>query len=119
MKVLIAFYSRTGHTETLAERIADGLRSRGYDRHKAILQAGQERFRPILMTAGTTVLSMTPLCIGVTQVGGDGPPYYPMARAIVGGLAFSTVVTLLILPTIYGLLDDLRHKIRQIIHSAR
>ncbi|HMN35667.1 MAG TPA: hypothetical protein PKE36_09740, partial [Chiayiivirga sp.] len=42
------------------------------------------------------------------QIAGGGPPYYPMARAIAGGLAFSTVVTLLFLPTIYAILDDLR-----------
>ncbi len=43
------------------------------------------------------------------QIGGDGPPYFPLARAIVSGLTFSTVITLLILPLIYLLLDDLRN----------
>jgi hydrophobic/amphiphilic exporter-1 (mainly G- bacteria), HAE1 family len=51
---------------------------------------------------------MLPLCFGGTQIGGGGPPYFPMARAIVGGLVFSTVVSLLFLPTIYAMLDDLR-----------
>ena len=58
---------------------------------------------------GTTVLGLTPLCIGTTQIGGDGPPYFPMARAIVGGLLFSTFVSLLLLPTIYTWLDIIRH----------
>ncbi|MEX2497825.1 MAG: hypothetical protein WD397_02985, partial [Wenzhouxiangellaceae bacterium] len=58
---------------------------------------------------GTTVLGLVPLCIGTTQIGGDGPPYYPMARAIVGGLLFSTVVSLIFLPTIYLWLDVMRH----------
>ncbi len=49
---------------------------------------------------------------------GDGPPYYPMARAVVGGLAFSTVVSLLFLPTIYAMLDDLA-PIRAAIIRAR
>jgi HAE1 family hydrophobic/amphiphilic exporter-1 len=84
------------------------FRSRGLNRHEAIVKAGMERIRPILMTAGTTILSLVPLCIVNTQIGGDGPPYYPMARAIVGGLAFSTIVTLLVLPRIYVLLDDWR-----------
>jgi HAE1 family hydrophobic/amphiphilic exporter-1 len=84
------------------------FRSRGFNRHEAIVKAGMERIRPILMTAGTTILSLVPLCIVNTQIGGDGPPYYPMARAIVGGLAFSTIVTLLVLPRIYVLLDDWR-----------
>ena len=46
--------------------------------------------------------------MGGTQMAGDGPAYYPMARAIAGGLAFSTVVSLLFLPTIYAILDDWR-----------
>jgi HAE1 family hydrophobic/amphiphilic exporter-1 len=61
------------------------------------------------MTVGTTVLGLTPLCIGTTQIGGDGPPYFPMARAIVGGLLFSTFVSLVLLPTIYSWLDIIRH----------
>lgn len=59
------------------------------------------------MTAGTTILGLIPLCFGDNRIGGGGPAYYPMARAIVGGLTFSTVVTLIVLPTIYILLDDL------------
>jgi HAE1 family hydrophobic/amphiphilic exporter-1 len=95
------------------------LREKGFDRTKAILKAGHDRLRPILMTAGTTVLSLLPLCFVTTQIGGDGPPYFPMARSIVGGLTFSTVVTLLVLPTIYVLLDDLRNWMRRILQSAR
>ncbi|MCP5107599.1 MAG: efflux RND transporter permease subunit, partial [bacterium] len=75
------------------------LRQRGVSRHEAIVQAGHHRLRPILMTAGTTIFSLIPLCFSTTQIGGGGPPYFPMARAIVGGLAFSTLVTLFILPT--------------------
>ena len=75
----------------------------------AVLESARLRLRPILMTVGTTVLGLTPLCIGTTQIGGDGPPYYPMARAIVGGLLFSTFVSLVLLPTIYTWLDIIRH----------
>ncbi len=95
------------------------FRVNGLRRHEAIVKAGMERIRPILMTAGTTILSLVPLCIVNTQIGGDGPPYYPMARAIVGGLAFSTIVTLLVLPRIYVLLDDWRTWARGVIHRAR
>ncbi len=84
------------------------LRNGGLDRDEAILQAGRDRLRPILMTVGTTVLGLVPLCVGTTQIGGGGPPYYPMARAIVGGLLFSTVVSLIFLPTIYLWLDVVR-----------
>jgi HAE1 family hydrophobic/amphiphilic exporter-1 len=85
------------------------LRLQGLTREQALLKAGEERLRPILMTVGTTVLGLTPLCIGTTQIGGDGPPYFPMARAIVGGLLFSTFVSLVLLPTIYTWLDIIRH----------
>tara|TARA_B100000575_G_C23086624_1_gene626270 strand:- start:939 stop:1556 length:618 start_codon:yes stop_codon:yes gene_type:complete len=84
------------------------LRSEGLTRREAVIQGGRDRMRPILMTAGTTVLGLVPLTIGTTQIGGDGPPYFPMARAIVGGLTFSTVVTLIVLPSIYVILDDLK-----------
>jgi HAE1 family hydrophobic/amphiphilic exporter-1 len=95
------------------------LRAKGIKRTDAIIQAGRDRMRPILMTAGTTVLSLVPLSIVRTQIAGDGPPYFPMARAIVGGLTFSTVITLLILPTIYVLLDDLRNWSRKIVKTAK
>lgn len=81
------------------------LRQEGMERNAAILQAGHDRLRPILMTVGTTVLGLIPLCIGTVQIGGNGPPYFPMARAIVGGLLFSTVVSLVFLPTVYILFD--------------
>jgi HAE1 family hydrophobic/amphiphilic exporter-1 len=84
------------------------LRRQGLGRHSAMIQAARERMRPILMTAATTILGLIPLCLGTTQVGGDGPAYFPMARAIVGGLAFSTAITLLILPAVYLFFDDLR-----------
>jgi len=94
------------------------FRCKGLNRHEAIVKAGMERIRPILMTAGTTVLSLVPLCVVTTQIGGGGPPYYPMARAIVGGLAFSTIVTLLVLPRIYVLLDDMRIWAKQVLGRA-
>ena len=85
------------------------LRLQGLSRDEALIKACRERMRPILMTVGTTVLGLTPLCIGTTQIGGNGPPYYPMARAIVGGLLFSTFASLVLLPTIYTWLDVIRH----------
>ncbi|MFQ5639371.1 MAG: efflux RND transporter permease subunit [bacterium] len=84
------------------------IRSEGLARQEAIVKAALNRIRPILMTTGTTVLGLIPLSIGKTLIGGDGPPYFPMARAIMGGLLFSTVVTLFILPTIYVGLDNLK-----------
>ena len=85
------------------------LRETGLSRHDAILKAGRDRLRPILMTVLTTLLGLLPLAIGDAQVGGSGqgPAYYPMARAIMGGLAFSAVVSLLIVPMFYVWFDDL------------
>lgn len=94
------------------------LRNNGMARDAAILQAGRDRLRPIIMTAATTVFSLLPLTMVTTQIGGGGPPYFPMARAIVGGLAFSTIVTLLILPTIYILLDNFRNWVRNILQNS-
>lgn len=95
------------------------LRASGLGRNEAIIQGGRDRMRPILMTAATTVLGLLPLCLGTTQIGGDGPPYYPMARAIVGGLTFSTVITLVILPSIYIILDDIKRWSSRILHHSR
>ncbi|TNJ34600.1 efflux RND transporter permease subunit [Arenimonas terrae] len=83
------------------------LRRSGMDRTAALVQGSRDRLRPILMTMGTAILGMVPIALSSTQMAGDGPPYYPMARAIAGGLAFSTLVSLLFLPTIYAILDDM------------
>jgi HAE1 family hydrophobic/amphiphilic exporter-1 len=85
------------------------LREAGLARRDAILQAGRDRLRPILMTTLTTLLGMMPLAIGDAQIGGsgEGPAYFPMARAIIGGLGFSAIVSLLIVPVFYVWFDDL------------
>jgi len=88
------------------------LREQGYARSEALVIGGKERLRPILITTAATVLALLPLCFGSTGVGGEGPPYYPMARAIAGGLVFSTVVSLLFLPTIYLMMDDFSRWVR-------
>ncbi|MFZ9935089.1 MAG: efflux RND transporter permease subunit, partial [Arenimonas sp.] len=95
------------------------LRRSGHARTEALIMGCKERLRPILMTMGTTILGMLPLCFGTTQIGGDGPAYYPMARAVAGGLAFSSIVSLIFLPTIYAALDDLRIKTSAVIARAK
>jgi HAE1 family hydrophobic/amphiphilic exporter-1 len=97
----------------------NNLRREGMTRADALVAGSRERLRPILMTMGTTVLGMLPLCLEGPQLGGDGPPYYPMARAIVGGLVFSTVVSLLFLPTIYAILDDWSTRTSALVARAR
>jgi HAE1 family hydrophobic/amphiphilic exporter-1 len=97
----------------------NNLRRRGLSRTEALVEGSKERLRPIMMTMGTAILAMVPIAVGNTQMAGDGPAYFPMARAIAGGLAFSTVVSLLFLPTIYAMLDDLRHGTVRAIKKAR
>ena len=97
----------------------NNLRGDGLSRSDAILEAGRDRLRPILMTVATTIVGLAPLALGTTQVGGDGPPYYPMARAIIGGLAFSTVVSLLVVPALYVYFDRLAAWGRKVMRTAR
>lgn len=68
------------------------------------------RLRPVLMTVGTTVLGLIPLAMGETQIGGGGPPYSPMAIAIIGGLSFSTVTSLYLVPLCYQAFYQMRHR---------
>jgi HAE1 family hydrophobic/amphiphilic exporter-1 len=95
------------------------LRRQGLDRTTALVQGSRDRLRPILMTMGTAILGMVPIALSTTQMAGSGPPYYPMARAIAGGLAFSTLVSLLFLPTIYAILDDMREAVSARMRKAR
>ena len=97
----------------------NNLRQAGLPRDAAIVEAGRDRLRPILMTVATTIVGLAPLAMGSTQVGGDGPPYYPMARAIIGGLAFSTIVSLLVVPALYVYFDNLAAWGRKVMRTAR
>lgn len=96
----------------------NNLRREGMPRNDAIATAGRDRLRPILMTVATTIVGLLPLAISTTQVGGDGPPYFPMARAIIGGLAFSTVVSLLVVPAFYAYFDSLSAWGRKVMRTA-
>ncbi|KAF1687935.1 acriflavin resistance protein [Pseudoxanthomonas broegbernensis] len=96
----------------------NNLRRRGLSRLDALVEGSRERLRPIMMTMGTAILAMIPIALHTDTVSGM-PPYYPMARAIAGGLAFSTVVSLLFLPTIYAILDDLRSGTSRLVARAR
>jgi hydrophobic/amphiphilic exporter-1 (mainly G- bacteria), HAE1 family len=97
----------------------NNLRVQGMARNAAIIEAGRDRLRPILMTVATTIVGLMPLAVSTTQVGGDGPPYFPMARAIIGGLAFSTIVSLLVVPALYVYFDSLSAWGRKVMRTAR
>ncbi|NLD47813.1 MAG: efflux RND transporter permease subunit [Clostridiaceae bacterium] len=83
------------------------LRGRGMERNEAIIKAGPSRLRPILMTMLTTVLGMIPLALGI----GEGAEIQaPLATVVLFGLLLSTVLTLLVIPVIYTLFDDLQKR---------
>lgn len=78
------------------------LRERGMEKMQAIVEAGKIRLRPILMTTSTTVLGLLPMAIGF----GDGAEIRtPMAITVIVGLIASTVLTLIVIPTVYSLVD--------------
>ena len=77
------------------------MRDRGLELYEAIAISGKSRLRPVLMTAATTILGMMPLALST----GEGAEIWrPMGITVIGGLAFSTVVTMVIVPVMYGLL---------------
>ena len=81
------------------------LRARGMDRTEAIVTAGTIRLRPILMTTATTVLGLLPMALGL----GEGAELRtPMAVTVITGLISSTVLTLILIPTLYSAIDGLR-----------
>jgi HAE1 family hydrophobic/amphiphilic exporter-1 len=81
-------------------------RQQGLGRTEAIVQAGKLRFRPIMITALTTIGGMIPLAFSTPT--GEGIPYGPFGKTLVGGMITSTFLTLLVVPVVYTYLDDLR-----------
>ena len=84
------------------------LRARGIPRDEAIVTAGSVRLRPILMTTATTVLGLLPMALGL----GDGAEIRtPMAIAVISGLITSTVLTLVVIPAFYALVDRFQERL--------
>jgi len=84
------------------------LRKRGMEIREAIILAGKVRLRPIIMTTLTTVLGLLPLAMGL----GEGAEIrQPMAITVIAGLIFSTVLTLMVIPTLYELAETLKTKL--------
>lgn len=88
----------------LVDRINQLMRD-GLDRKMAIIQAGQQRIRPIIMTSLTTILALLPLTIGF---GESASLRSPMALAVIGGLVTSTLLTLVVIPCVFDVLDRFR-----------
>jgi multidrug efflux pump subunit AcrB len=102
----------------LVDRI-NQLANAGMSVPEAIVEGCLTRARPILMTVSTTVLGLLPLALGDVNIGGDGPPYSPMAIAIIGGLIFSTVTSLFLVPIAYLLLLKIRRAASEMLDDTK
>jgi HAE1 family hydrophobic/amphiphilic exporter-1 len=80
----------------------------GMGRREAIIEAGRVRLRPILMTTFALIAGMIPVALGL----GEGADFRaPLGRAVIGGTITSTILTLLVIPTIYEIMDEWREKV--------
>ena len=90
------------------------LRRNGMERMEAIVEAGKSRMRPILMTTLTTVLAMIPLALAI----GEGAEnQQPMAVVVVFGLTSSTIFTLVFVPVMYVVIDNISEKVKNIFNK--
>ncbi|MFC1650201.1 efflux RND transporter permease subunit [Candidatus Latescibacterota bacterium] len=84
------------------------LKNEGMPKFEAIIQAGQRRIRPIIMTSLTTILALLPLTFGF---GKGAALRSPMALAVIGGLITSTLLTLVVIPCVYSVMDSFGQKV--------
>jgi HAE1 family hydrophobic/amphiphilic exporter-1 len=82
---------------------ANEKRGQGMDRHTALVEAGRVRLRPIMMTTAAMIFGMLPIALALGEGGGFRAP---MARAVIGGLITSTMLTLIVVPVAYTYFDD-------------
>ena len=88
---------------TFAER----SRMNGADARAAGVEGAQSRLRPILMTSLAMIAGMTPMALGLGEGGGQTAP---LGRAVIGGLAFATLATLLVLPSVFAIVQSRAHR---------
>jgi HAE1 family hydrophobic/amphiphilic exporter-1 len=96
------------------------FRREGMSRRQAILRGGQNRMRPIMMTASTTILNLMPLVLPMIYGTAEGfaKRWGPVGLVVVCGLGSSTLLTLLFAPVLYSLLDDSSLWMRKVVRSA-
>jgi HAE1 family hydrophobic/amphiphilic exporter-1 len=93
--------------------LVNQLRQRGMERDAALVEAGRSRLRPIVMTMLTTTLGLLPMALGLGQ---GSEIRAPMAITVIGGILFSTLLTLVVVPVAYSLLD--RKSDREVVDAA-
>jgi hydrophobic/amphiphilic exporter-1 (mainly G- bacteria), HAE1 family len=91
-------------------------RKQGHDRKEAILEAGPVRLRPILMTSMAIVLGMIPVAVGW---GSSGTFRAPMAITVIGGVITATILSLVVVPVVYTIFDDIINWIRQLFQRQK
>jgi len=84
----------------------NAIRKEGHDRDTAIIMASSHRFRPVMMTALTTILGLVPLALATT---GGAATFAGLGRALIGGLTVGTFLTLVVVPIVYSFFDDLQN----------
>ena len=99
----------------LVDRVQQ-YRQQGMPRDEALVAGGRDRFRPIVMTAATTIVGLLPMAVGKSGI--VGIPYYPLGRAVIGGLLASTVLSLVLVPLFYTYLDDLKGLLLSVLRRA-
>ncbi len=99
----------------LIDRI-NQLREQGLPIYEAVIEAGKNRMRPIFMTTLTTVGGMLPLALAT---GGANAYQAPLATVIIGGLLFATFITLLLIPAVYLLVEDMKRAIKRIFSKKK
>ncbi|PYD02305.1 AcrB/AcrD/AcrF family protein [Microbacterium esteraromaticum] len=90
--------------------LVNQYRSKGLTTPEAVMAGGEKRLRPILMTALATIFALTPMALGITGHGGFISQ--PLAIVVIGGLVSSTVLTLIVLPTLYNLVEGAKERRR-------
>jgi HAE1 family hydrophobic/amphiphilic exporter-1 len=106
--ILLIDFAKWAHTD------------RGLDQREALIEAGRIRLRPILMTTLALIAGMIPVALGL----GEGADFRaPLGRAVIGGVITSTVLTLVVIPTVYEILDEWRERLlarfgrRTVVHA--
>lgn len=89
--------------------LVNQYRARGLDARAAVIEGGRRRLRPILMTAIATILALLPMALGLSKASGFIAG--PLAIVVIGGLTTSTLLTLLLVPTLYVLVEDIKARI--------
>jgi HAE1 family hydrophobic/amphiphilic exporter-1 len=100
---MIMLMGLAGKNAILLVNFCDTLRRQGMDRREAILESGYIRLRPILMTTATMLFAMLPLAMKLEE---GGESRAPLAVVIMGGVISSSLLTLVLVPSIYTILDD-------------